>query len=158
MKTSSRMLIGFGSAIAILIIAAIVLVLTLGRGGSISVPENSPQGTVQRYLQAILDKDYAKAYSYLALPPSTPDNNKQPPQTFEYFVSSAQNAANITWKADLGKVTETGAIANVEVTIEVFRPGGPFGNPVDTHNVTFFLGKTENNWLITAPLDLYWIY
>ncbi len=158
MKPSSRMLIGFGSAIAILIIVTVVLVLTLGQGSSVSLPENTPQGTIQRYLQAVQNKDYTTAYNFLAPPTSTPDITRGPVQTFEFYVMSAQNAANNTWKANLGKVTETGTTANVEVTVEVFRPEGPFGNPVNTHNVTFFLKKAGTGWLITSPLDLYWLY
>jgi hypothetical protein len=160
MKPSSRMLIGFGSAIAVLIVITVVLVLVLGQSGSPSLPENTPQGTVQRYLQAVQDKDYAKAYNYLA-PQSTPtpDGIKPiPPQTFEYFVMSAQNTANITWKANLGKVTQTGNTASVEIIVDVFRAQGPFGSPINSHNLTFFLQKNGANWLITAPTDLYWIY
>ena len=160
MKPSSRMLIGFGSAILVLIILTVVLVLTIGQGSSASLPENTPQGTVQRYLQAVQDKDYTKAYGYLAPSPTpAPDGVKvPPPETYEFFVMSAQNANSTTWKADLGKVTETGSTASVEVTVEVFRPQGPFGSPVSTHNVTFLLQKSGNNWLITTPTDLYWIY
>jgi hypothetical protein len=160
MKPSSRMLIGFGSTIAVLVIFTIVLVLVLGQSSSPALPESTPQGAVQRYLQAVQDKDYAKAYSYLA-PPSTPtpDGIKPyPQQTFEYFVMSAQNTTNVTWKANLGKVTQTGTSANVEIAVDVFRPQGPFGSPINSHNVTFFLQKSGANWLITAPTDLYWIY
>ncbi len=160
MKPSSRILIAFGSAIAVLIIVTVVLVLTLGQGSSVSLPQNSPQGAIQRYLQAVQDKDYAKAYSLLTPPTTpTPDGGKPvPPQDFQYYVMSAQNAANNTWKANLGKVTETGNTATVDVSVEVFRPSGPFGNQVSTNNVTFFLKQAGNSWLITAPLDLYWLY
>jgi len=160
MKPSSRMLIGFGSAIAVLIIITIVLVLVLGQGSSPALPENTPQGTLQRYLQAVQDKDYARAYSYLA-PQATPspDGVKPvPPQTFEYFVMSAQNTSNVTWKASLGKIIETGTTASVEITVDVLRPQGPFGSPINSHSVTFFFKKIDTNWLITAPTDLYWIY
>ena len=160
MKPSSRILIVFGSAIAVLIIVTVVLVLTLGQGSSVSLPQNSPEGAVQRYLQAVQDKDYANAYSLLTPPASpTPDGGKPvPPQDFQYYVMSAQNAASNTWKANLGKVTETGSTATVDVSVEVFRPSGPFGNQVNTNNVTFFLKKVGSGWLITAPLDLYWLY
>lgn len=66
MKTSSRMLIGFGSAIAVLIIVTVVLVLTLGQGSSATLPGDTPQGTIQRYLLAVQNKDYAEAYNFLA--------------------------------------------------------------------------------------------
>jgi hypothetical protein len=158
MKSSSRLLIGFAGGIAVLGLITLVLVFTLGQGKSPAVPENPPQGTVQRYLQAVQDKDYATAYNYLTPPLSTPDISKGPPQTFDFYVSSAQGSANNAWKASLGKVSETGNDASVEVNIEVFTPNGPFGNAIHNNVITFFLKKTGAKWLITAPTDLYFLY
>jgi hypothetical protein len=158
MKSSNRMLIGFAGGIIVLVIITIVLVFTLGQVKSPILPENTPQGVVQRYLQAVQNKDFAAAYSYLTPPSGTPDITKGPPQTFDFYVSSAQGAVRNAWKASLGKVSETGDTASVEVDIEVFTSEGPFGNAIHTNNITFFMKKSGPNWLITAPLDLYWLY
>jgi len=158
-KSSSRTLIGFGIGIAIVIIVAVVLVLTLGQTTVPLLPDNTPQGTVQRYLQAVQEKDLVNAYNYLVIPENTSiDGRPIPEQPFDFWVRSAENAADSTWKATLGKTTVTGEKASVEVLVEVFRSRGPFENPVRSNITTFFLQKQNGEWLITSPIDLYWIY
>ena len=155
MKTSSRILMGFGIAIAALVILTLVLVLTLGKSQSPLLPENSPQGVVQRYLLAVQEKNYPLAYTYL-VPPDTTNIDKS--QSYDNWLSSAQYSSNSTWKANLGQVDINGASANVTVTIDVFRAGGPFGNPVTSNSITLILQKSESVWLIASPTDLYWLY
>jgi hypothetical protein len=160
MKTSSRALLGFGVGIVVLVMITVGLVLTLGKGNPPLLDENTPQGIVQRYMNAIQEKNYQAAYNFLApVDPNDPNYPKGPPiYSFDNWVMSAQNAGNITWRANLGKVSTSGDNANVETIIDTFRPNGPFGNPVNSHNVTFFLKKVGSNWLITSPMDLYWLY
>jgi hypothetical protein len=162
-KSSNKVLIGFAIGIAALVIVTVVLVVTLGQRNAPLLSENTPQGTVQRYLQDIQNKDYAAAYQYIAPVPTPADTSKVPPEAFpappfDSWLMSAQNTANFTWKASLGNTQITGDSASVELLAEVFRPSGPFGDPVHTNNVTFFLKKTGNVWLITSPKDLYWLY
>ncbi|MFC1910191.1 hypothetical protein ACFLXC_02710 [Chloroflexota bacterium] len=158
MKSSSRALIGFGAGILVLIIIAVVLVLTLGQATAPLLPDNTPQGTVQRFMQVIQEKNYVQAYEYLIIP-TTIDGKPIPTQTFDMWVRSTEWAANSTWKASLGKTTVTGTNnASVEIMVEVFRSSGPFENPVRSNTVTFFLQKHNDKWLITSPTDLYWVY
>ncbi len=156
MRTSSRTLLGFGIAIVVLIIVTIVLVLTLGKGQSPLLSENTPEGVVQRYLLAVQEKNYPAAYAYLV--PLDPKNINSPIQTYDNWLVSAQNNTNSTWKANLGAVNITGESATVIVMIDVFRAGGPFANPVNTHNITFILKRSGATWLIISPTDLYWLY
>jgi hypothetical protein len=156
-KSSSRLLIGFGIGIAVLVIITVALVLTLGQRNAPSLPADSPEGVVQRFLLAVQSKDYSAAYNYLA-PPQTPADKNFPPRSFESFTMSAQNASNHTWKATLSQTVITGDNASVEVAIEVFASGGPFGNVIHTNNITFFLKNAGNAWLIVSPTDLYWLY
>jgi hypothetical protein len=160
MKTSSRTLVGFGIGIGVLVIVTIILVLTLGKSNPTMLPADSPEGVVQRYLVAIQEKNFPAAYAYLVPPTTSDPNNPKIPPSMSYndWLASAQYAANSTWKANLGKVIVTGDTANVAVTIDTFRPGGPFGNPVNTNNMTFFLKKAGTSWLINSPTDLYWLY
>jgi len=160
MKTSSRALLGFGIGIVVLVMITIGLVLTLGKGNPPLLAENTPQGVVQRYMIAIQGKNYQAAYTYLApVDPNDPNYPKGSPiYSFENWVMSAQNSGNTTWRANLGKVSISGDTANVDTIIDTFRPNGPFGNPVNSHSVTFFLKKVGANWLITSPMDLYWLY
>ena len=156
MKTSNRTLVGFGIGIAALVIITIILVLTLGRSNQTLLPENTPQGVVQRYLQAVQEKNYQVAYNYLT--PADPKIPNGPFQSYDNWVMSTQNSNNSTWKANLGSVNTNGYNATVEITIDIFRPVGPFGNPVNTNTMTFVLKKTGANWMIISPTDLYWLY
>ncbi len=156
MKNSSRTLLSFGIALGVLVIATLVLALTLGKGNAPLMSENTPQGVIQRYLLAIQEKNYLAAYNYLA--PSDPKNVNEPIRSYDMWLQQVQNSVNSTWKANLGKVTISGETANVDVSIEVLRPDGPFGNPVNANNITFFLKMVGANWLIISPADLYWLY
>jgi hypothetical protein len=156
MKTSNRTLVGFGIGIAALVIITIILVLTLGRSNPTLLPENTPQGVVQRYLQAVQEKNYQVAYNYLA--PFDPKNSNGPVQSFDNWTMSNQNSNNSTWKAELVGVKFNGDSASVTVMIDIFSPGGPLANPVRTNTMTFILNKTASSWMIITPTDLYWLY
>lgn len=156
MRTSNRTLMGFGIGIGVLILTTIILVLTLGKGTANLLAENTPEGVVQRYLLAIQEEDYQAAYSYLI--PHDPKSIDNPTMTYDEWLMNVRNNSNNTWKASLGAVKITGDSATVEVMIDVFRPGGPFANPVNTNNETFILKKTGPSWLITSPTYLYWLY
>ena len=156
MRNSNRTLMVFGIGIGILIITTIILVLTLGRGTANLLAENTPEGVVQRYLLAIQEENYPTAFSYLI--PQDPKDINNPVQTYDEWLMNVRNSSNNTWKASLGAVKITGDSATVDVMIDVFRPGGPFANPVSTNNETFILKKSVSSWLIISPTYLYWLY
>ena len=67
MRASGRWLLIFGVAIGVLTVVSIVLGLTLGGELTASLlPEDTPEGTVQRYILAIGAEDYEEAYGYLS--------------------------------------------------------------------------------------------
>ena len=151
MKSSSRLLLAFGVAIGVLVIVAVVLVLAIPRGGGPLLPEDTPEGTVQRYLLALEAEDYLKAYSYLSPAP----REKIPYEPWrEPLVTFGERPG---WKATLGESVVRGDEATVKVKVDVFRPSGPFGNPVRTHDIAFFLKKEGAHWRITSPVDVRWI-
>ena len=167
MKSSNKMLVGFGIGIGIMLIAAVILVLTVGRSEAQLLPQNSPEGTVQRYLTAIQDKDFKQAYSYIS-PPVVPTNDGKiapqppnvppPPNSYDMWLNSVQNALRNSWKATLEQATINGDSANVQISVEIFSPGAPFSNPIRNQSVTFMLQRIQGAWLITSPTDLYFIY
>ncbi len=60
-----RFLIGILIGIGVLIVAALVVFFT-GQRQVTYVPDDTPDGVVHNYVLAVLNKDYAKAYGYLA--------------------------------------------------------------------------------------------
>jgi hypothetical protein len=153
MKSSSRLLVIFGSIIGAIVLVAIVLVIALsGQKPASLLPEDSPEGTVQRFFVALQNDDYVKAYSYI----TPPANDKIP---FDSWRSSYyRSPEKSVWKVTIGKAKVTGDQATVDVVVDVFRPQGPFSEPVNTNRMSFVLKKAGSGWTITSPLDLWWLY
>jgi len=154
MKASSRFLLGFGIFIIVIVAVAVIIALAGGSEQVKLLPENSPEGTVQRFLVAVKDQDYAKAYSYLY-----PQSDQLKGNPYDNWVRSVQSYRDSsTWKASIVKSTVRENDATVEVVIDVFRPEGPLANPVNTNRITFVLQKENSKWMINSPVDLYWLY
>ena len=156
MNSSRQWLIIFTAVLSVLVITTASLVF-LTKGYEVALlPENTPQGTVQRYLIAIQERDYQAAYNYLSFDPS------QKPLTYDKWLNmgtgNPQRPNQTTWKATLGKTTQNGDYATVEVIIDTLRPDGPFVNPLNSQQVAFQLHIINLKWLITSPTYVYWIY
>lgn len=153
MRSSRRWLVIFGLAIGVIIAVTVTLVLiTASPGDETLLPEDTPEGTVQQFLLAVRDGDYLAAESYLS--PSVDDKIDFDLRRSR-VVGSGEGAS---WRATLGKSVVKGDEATVEVTVDVFRPRGPFENAVSTYRVTFFLNKEETSWRIISPINLWWLY
>ena len=153
MKSSRRWLLTFGLTIGVLIIVTVALVLTTSsRGDEPLLPEDTPEGTVQRFLLAVREGDYLAAESYL----SPPIDDKI---TYDLRRNRAAGSGEEDgWKATLRKSVVRDDEATVDITVDVFRPRGPFENSVSTYRITFFLKKEVTSWRITSPVNLWWLY
>jgi len=153
MRSSRRWLLASGLAIGVLVIVTVVLALTIAsQGDEPLLPEDTPEGTVQRFLLAVRDEDYLAVESYLS--PTIDDK-------IAYDLQRNRVAETINgprWKVTLGKSIVRDDEATVDVMVDVFRSQGPFGNSVRTHQVTFFLKKEGASWRITSPVNLWWLY
>jgi hypothetical protein len=145
-----RFLTGILIGIALLIVAALAVYFTRRNQGNY-VAENTPQGVVHNYVLAVLNKDYEKAYSYLA------DLENKP--TFSQFrqafavgrLSPANNGIQI------GKGTASGSDATVEVSM-VYSPGDPFSSGYNNVG-TAQLVRQGGAWKISSmPTYNLWDY
>ena len=153
MKSSSRWLLAFGATIGVLVIVAIVLVFTMAKpGGAPLLPEDTPEGTVQRYLLALQDENYLTAYSYLS--PQATEKCSYDKWTRSVVRYEEKHGVKVT----LEKSTVTGSEATVYVTVDIFRASEPFDNPVYTQHVTFFLKEEGTSWKITSPTYVGWFF
>ena len=152
MKSSNRLLIIFGSAIGVLVLVAIILVLAMPAHQPALLPEDTPEGTVQRYFIALQNEDYAKAYSFITQPADTK-------MTYDIWRGQYNRpTGKNVWKVTIGKAKIIGSDATVDVVIDVFRPQGPLSDPVNTNRITFSLRKAGAAWTIISPFDLWWLY
>ncbi len=152
MKASTRFLVVSVAAIGVLVVVALVLVLTLGDGKTMSLlPEDTPEGVVQRYLLALEAEEYEEAYSYLSS--SAREEGFYWPWA-DYFGLYREKPA---WQATLGESWVLVDVATVEVTFTIFQPGGLF-DPTFTYHLTFRLDKEGNSWRITSPTEFWFLY
>ena len=154
MNSSRRWLVIFAVVIGVLVIATVCLVL-LTKGHKVTLlPENTPQGTVQRYLIALQNGDYQQAYTYLHIEQSGKD------LTYNDWLNSlpVYQSTQSAWKATLGKITQNADNATVEVTIDTFHSGGVLSGSQSSQPILFQLIKTGNSWFITSPPYIFWIY
>ena len=151
MKSSNKWLLGFGSALGILVILAVVLVLTMPGTEELELlPADTPDGVVQRYIYAIKDGNYEEAYGYLS--PSALEGDLRYGTYEEWSDMFLYREWADAWRAIIGEPEIRGDKATVSVSIEIFNPDGVFSNPVDTRYYPFTLEKQEGTWKITSPL------
>ncbi len=142
----TAILIGIG----VLIVAALAVYFTR-RGESTYAAENTPDGVVHNYVLAVLNRDYQKAYSYLA------DLKDKP--TFEQFRQAfAVGKLNPSGNSiQIGKSSVSGNDASVEVDM-VYQPSDPFSSGYNNVG-TAQLVRQGDAWKISAmPTYNLWDY
>jgi hypothetical protein len=113
-----RFLTGILLGIGLLVVVALI-VFFVRNDTQTYVADDTPEGVVHNYVVAVLDKDYEKAYGYLA------DLKNKP--TYEEFRRSFLNGeVNPSSSAvDIGESEIVGDTATVEIAL-VYNPSDPF--------------------------------
>jgi hypothetical protein len=146
-----RFLIGILVGIALLIILALTVFFTKQNKQTYG-PEDTPEGVVHNYVLAVLNRDYSKAYGYLA-----DLENKPTYDAFRRsFATGALNPSNNTG-VKIGKSDVTGDDATVDVSM-VNTPSDPFGSEY-TNNGTAQMVRQTGTWKISSmPAYNLWDY
>jgi len=113
-----RFLVAILIGIALLIAIALVLFFTRPDAAAY-VADDTPEGVTHNYALAVINKDYEKAYGYLADLPDKPTYE----QFRQAFFSGAVNPRDVG--LDVGAAEVDGDDALVELTL-VYSPGDPF--------------------------------
>ncbi|MCI0607580.1 MAG: hypothetical protein L0Z71_00765 [Anaerolineae bacterium] len=113
-----RFLTGILIGIAVLVVAALAVFFTRNDTQTY-LSEDTPEGVTHNYVVAVLNKDYEKAYTYLA----DLDNKPTYEQFRDAFIKGMVNPDNAAM--DIGGSEITGDTASVEVAI-VYNPSDPF--------------------------------
>ena len=113
-----RFLTGILIGIGVLIIAALA-VFFVRKDSQVYIADDTPEGVVHNYIVAVLNKDYEKAYGYLA------DLDHKP--TFTEFRNSFVTGmvGSSDSAVDVGEADITGDNAYVEVSV-IYNPSDPF--------------------------------
>ncbi len=145
-----RFLTGILIGIGLLILTALAVFFTR-QSDQAYVSDETPEGVVHDYVLALLNKDYPKAYGYLA-----DLENKPTYESFRRsFATGALNPANAGIK--IGRTEITGEEAAVEVSM-IYTPGDPFS--AGYNNVgSAQLVKENGAWRISSmPAYNLWDY
>ncbi len=116
-----------------------LLIIALAREPVVLDP-NTPEGTVQNYLQAISDGDYAGAFNLI-----DPDLTEGCRAT-----DLATSAPRNPFSATLGETETTGNTAFVTVTIRQGASPGPFDPAIGGYPEFFDLENKTGVWLISG--------
>ena len=145
-----KFLIGILIGIGALILLALVLFFTRQDGQRKYTVDTSPDGVVHNYVLAILNKDYQKAYGYLA------DQNHKP--TYEEFRQSFFNG--MVNPADVG--LEVGSVEINEdeavVTLSLYYSStDPFSSRY-TNEDRALLVQQAGVWKLNSMPSNFWDY
>lgn len=113
-----RFLIGILIGIGLLVVVALAVFFTR-QDTQTYVSDDTPEGVVHNYVVAVLNKDYEKAYGYLA----DLENKPTYEQFRDAFVTGVVNPNNSA--VDIGGSEVTGDNASVEVAL-IYNPSDPF--------------------------------
>jgi hypothetical protein len=145
-----RFLTGILVGIAVLVIIALA-VFFIRKDTQSYISEDTPEGVVHNYVLAVLNKDYEKAYGYLA----DIENKPAYAQFRDAFLKGTVNPNSSA--VDIGKSEINDDTASVEVAM-IYSQSDPFSTGYrDVQRAT--LVKQEGSWKLTSmPGYYFWDY
>jgi hypothetical protein len=145
-----RFLTGILVGIGLLVVVALAVFFTR-KDSQTYVADDTPEGVVHNYVLAVLNKDYEKAYGYLAelkYKPTYEDFRRA-------FLNGEVNPQNQA--VDIGTSTPVGDTATVELQL-ISNSGDPFSTGY-RNTQTADLVKQEGKWKLTLmPQYNFWGY
>lgn len=144
-----KFLIGILIGIGVLVVLALTLFFT--RQGKVEyMTDDTPEGVTHNYLLALVNKDYQKAYGYLA----DLDNKPTYEEFRQSFLSGNTNPDNVG--ADVGAAQIDQDVASVELTV-YYSYNDPFSaNTGSSDRASLVL--QSGMWKITYMPYSFWGY
>ena len=145
-----RFLIGILIGIGILVVVALGVFFTR-EDTQTYISEDTPEGVTHNYVVAVLNKDYEKAYTYLA----ELDNKPTYEQFRDAFIKGVINSDGTA--VDIGASEITGDTASVEIAL-IYNPTDPFSTGYrDVQRAV--LVRQDGAWKLSSmPTYYFWDY
>ena len=145
-----RFLTGILIGIGVLVVAALAVFFTRGNTQTY-ISDEAPEGVVHNYVVAVLEKDYEKAYGYLA-----ELDNKPAYDDFRQAFLNGQVSPNNS-AVDIGEAEINDDEAYVEVAL-IYNPSDPFSTGYrDVQRAV--LVQQDGAWKLSAmPTYYFWDY
>jgi hypothetical protein len=145
-----RFLTGILVGIGLLVVAALAVFFTR-KDGQTYISDAAPEGVVHNYVLAVLNKDYEKAYGYLA----DLDHKPTYEQFRDAFLRGLVNPANSA--VDIGGSDINNETASVEVVL-INSPSDPFSTGY-RDNQHALLVRQGGTWKLSSMPGYYlWEY
>lgn len=144
-----RFLIGILIGISVLVLAALGLFFTRHNSQEY-LPADTPEAVVFNYVLAVTERDYEKAYGYLADLDHKPTYDEFRQSFFKGEVSPNDVAV------DVGEATVHDDEASVELNL-LYSAGDPF-SPGYTSLEYALLVRQGNEWKISSMPYMFWSY
>ena len=143
MSKANRWLAIFGAIIGLVLVVAVVLTLVLSHDSPL-LPENTPEGTLQRFILAIRDRDQSTAEKYLS--------SRILALSGEYLWRDyGYDYRSPAWQAILGKTNITNGEATIVVNIDTLNSGAPLSSSVYSRSIMVTLIRENGTWKIDRP-------
>ena len=139
---STRWLVGV--AVVVVVAVALSVVAMVAGGDEQEFAAGTPEGTVQRYLRAVIDRDASAANGYLSAD-LTECCDEQRLRDAYRRPSDRDMRVTLRGTAEVGDVTE------VRVRITEFRSNPPFGGDDYSHDEFFALRQEGGEWRFVDP-------
>ena len=142
---SGRWLAGITAVVGGLVVISLVVALATGSDEAPLLPADTPEGTVQRYIQALQAADYAAAHALLDedARERCPIDDLRARQRFE-----TQDDVRVR----LGATRTAGDDVEVTVHVTRFSASPPFGVSEFTSDYRYLLTETDAGWrVVNAP-------
>lgn len=145
-----RFLLGILIGIGLLVVLALALFFMRKDNAPTYLPEDTPEGVIHNYVVAIFQRDYERAYGYLA-------EKKDKPTLEQFRKAFLQNHVNPdNSSVDIGDVEIVGEEAFVTVYIQ-YGSSDPFSSGYRNEERAVLL-KQDGQWKIEQmPYD-FWSY
>ena len=145
-RQPDRFLLGILAGIVLLLLVALISVVALRRPTP-DLPAGTPGGVVQRFYNALEQRDYAQAYSFLG---GAITNTLRLEDFVTFNAQNGSNGQQTRGRIDSEKTTGDQSTVTVSVT-HFYSSGGPFsGSSEYTTSETFTLRREAGAWRITS--------
>lgn len=143
-----RFLLGILIGIGALVVLALALFFTRKDDTLTYAPEDTPEGVVHNYLVAVFQRDYEKAYGYLA-------EKKDKPTLEQFRESFLQNYVNPdNAGVDIGATQLSGDQAFVTLYVQ-YGSSDPFSSGNRNEERALLL-KQDGDWKLTQMPGNFW--
>ncbi len=139
---STRWLLGVAAVVVVAVALSIVAIVAGGDEQEFAA--GTPEGTVQRYLRAVIDGDASAARGYLSA--DLIDRCDEQRLRDAYRRSSDRDL-----RATLRGTTVVDDLTEVRIRITEFRGNPPFGGDDYSHDESFALRQEGEEWRIVLP-------